>query len=473
MFQVSGAGSVFEETVVQLALAARVREELGAVPEQPARREPEVEAHGTLVRRPHREEFGPPAPHLLHHHADHAGRDLDHGLLVRLEDLPVRSLAQDDAGARHGELVPLPAHGFHEDREVEFPAARNREGVGGVGGLDAKGDVPLQFPEEALAQLPGRHVLARPSGEGGVVDPEVHRERGPFDGDPAETVPAVGVRDRLADLHAFESRQRHDVAGARAGRFDPLQPVEAVDLEHPGRERLVRGHRSGLPERQQHHAVRLGHRAALDAADRDASHVAGVIQRRGEHLERSLGVAGGGGDRRHDRLEQRLQVSAARLAVRRRPAVPRARVEERGVELGFGGVQLHEQLQHIVVYFGGALVGPVHLVDHHHGREPQGEGLPRDEARLRHGPLGRVHQEKHAVHHPEDALDLPAEVGMAGVSTMLILVSPQRTAVFFDRIVMPRSRSSGLESMTRSSTRSCDWKAPACRSMWSTSVVFP
>src|SRR5207244_2546146 len=60
-----------------------------------------------------------------------------------------------------------------------------------------------------------------------------------------------------------------------------------------------------------------------------------------------------------------------------------------------------------------------------------------------------------------------------GVSTMLTLVSPQRTAVFFDRIVMPRSRSSGFESITRSPTCWLARNTPAWRSIWSTNVVFP
>ena len=55
----------------------------------------------------------------------------------------------------------------------------------------------------------------------------------------------------------------------------------------------------------------------------------------------------------------------------------------------------------------------------------------------------------------------------------MILVSPQCTAVFFDRIVIPRSRSSGLESMTRSFTCWLARNTPAWRSIWSTSVVFP
>src|SRR5882724_9195251 len=46
-------------------------------------------------------------------------------------------------------------------------------------------------------------------------------------------------------------------------------------------------------------------------------------------------------------------------------------------------------------------------------------------------------------------------------------------AVFLARMVMPRSRSSSLESITRSTTASLARKAPLCRSMASTRVVLP
>src|ERR1700758_2833088 len=46
-------------------------------------------------------------------------------------------------------------------------------------------------------------------------------------------------------------------------------------------------------------------------------------------------------------------------------------------------------------------------------------------------------------------------------------------AVFLAKMVMPRSRSSSLESMTRSMTVSLARKAPLWRSMASTRVVFP
>src|SRR5436853_4424013 len=56
---------------------------------------------------------------------------------------------------------------------------------------------------------------------------------------------------------------------------------------------------------------------------------------------------------------------------------------------------------------------------------------------------------------------------------MLIFVPRKNSAVFFARMVMPRSRSSSFESITRSTTASLARKVPLCCSMASTSVVLP
>lgn len=56
---------------------------------------------------------------------------------------------------------------------------------------------------------------------------------------------------------------------------------------------------------------------------------------------------------------------------------------------------------------------------------------------------------------------------------MLIFLSLYVTAVFLDKIVIPRSRSRSLESMMRSSTFSFSRNTLLCANMESTSVVFP
>ena len=67
----------------------------------------------------------------------------------------------------------------------------------------------------------------------------------------------------------------------------------------------------------------------------------------------------------------------------------------------------------------------------------------------------------------------PPKSAWPGVSKMLIFTPSCITAVFLDRIVIPRSRSRSLESITRSSTCSFARKTPLCFSIASTKVVLP
>ncbi len=94
----------------------------------------------------------------------------------------------------------------------------------------------------------------------------------------------------------------------------------------------------------------------------------------------------------------------------KRHAEPARRVQERRVDLRARRLEVHEQLEALVVHPQRLGVGPVDLVDHHDGLEAQRQRLARHEPGLRHRPLGRIHQQQHPVHHLEDALDLAAEV---------------------------------------------------------------
>ena len=79
-----------------------------------------------------------------------------------------------------------------------------------------------------------------------------------------------------------------------------------------------------------------------------------------------------------------------------------------------GGVERGEQVEHLVDDFDRTRVGAVHLVDDDDGLEAHAQRLRHHEFRLRQRALGGVDQHQGAVHHVEDALDLAAEVGVAG-----------------------------------------------------------
>ena len=88
-------------------------------------------------------------------------------------------------------------------------------------------------------------------------------------------------------------------------------------------------------------------------------------------------------------------------------------IEKRRVQLRVRRLQLDEEIENLVVDLGRPGIRAVQLVDHDHRREPQPQRLPHDEPRLGHWPLGGVHQQQNAIHHPQDALDLAPEVGVS------------------------------------------------------------
>ena len=102
------------------------------------------------------------------------------------------------------------------------------------------------------------------------------------------------------------------------------------------------------------------------------------------------------------------------VGIERRPAGACVAVHDREVDLVLVGVEVEEQLLHLVHDLGDARVGAVDLVDHEDHGQAGLERLAQHEAGLRQRALARVDEEQHAVDHREAPLDLAAEVGVAG-----------------------------------------------------------
>ena len=117
---------------------------------------------------------------------------------------------------------------------------------------------------------------------------------------------------------------------------------------------------------------------------------------------------------RQNGLEERPQVGQRRVGIVRATAFLGHGVQDGKVELVFGGVEIDEQIVDLVEHLAGAGVLSVDLVDHHDGRQLQGQRLGEHEARLGQGAFGRIHQQHDAVHHAQRALHFAAEVGVAG-----------------------------------------------------------
>src|ERR671915_763502 len=116
----------------------------------------------------------------------------------------------------------------------------------------------------------------------------------------------------------------------------------------------------------------------------------------------------------HQEVEQRPQVLSLDTLLSGRPARLGVRVDDGELDLRLVGVQVEEQLVDLVDHVADPCVRPVDLVHHEHHRQPRLERLPEHEASLRQRPLGGVDEQHHAVDHRQPALDLAAEVGVAG-----------------------------------------------------------
>ncbi len=89
-------------------------------------------------------------------------------------------------------------------------------------------------------------------------------------------------------------------------------------------------------------------------------------------------------------------------------------VDDRELDLRLGRVEVEEQVVDLVHDLLDPGVGPVDLVHDEHDRQTEVERLAQHEPRLRQRPFARVDEQQDAVDHRQPALDLAAEVGVAG-----------------------------------------------------------
>ena len=95
------------------------------------------------------------------------------------------------------------------------------------------------------------------------------------------------------------------------------------------------------------------------------------------------GIVGGRGDPLQQRLEQRSEVARELRLVRPRPPEPCVRIDDRKLDLRFVGIEVEEQLVHLVDNLRDARVRPIDLVHDQHDRQLQLERFAQHKPRLR------------------------------------------------------------------------------------------
>jgi hypothetical protein len=161
------------------------------------------------------------------------------------------------------------------------------------------------------------------------------------------------------------------------------------------------------------HAVVLLDPPVDQASDDQPAHVVVPVQRGGAELQALVLVHLRRGHGGQQRVEERDQRAAVVVEGALGDALARVGVDHWELELILVGVQVDEQVVHLVQHLSGARVLAVDLVDDHHRGEAGFQRLLEHEARLGQGALGRVDEQEDAVHQGEGALHLAAEVGVA------------------------------------------------------------
>ncbi len=91
-----------------------------------------------------------------------------------------------------------------------------------------------------------------------------------------------------------------------------------------------------------------------------------------------------------------------------------AGIDHREIQLLVRGVQRNEKIEDQIQHLVRRGVVAVNFVDDNNGLGPGLQGLAQDETGLGLGTVGGIDHQQHAVYHVHDALDLAAEVGVAG-----------------------------------------------------------
>ena len=138
----------------------------------------------------------------------------------------------DDLGPRNGQLEALAAHVLDQNRELQFAAAGDVEGIRFSRRRHLDGDVALGLLQQPVADDAALHLVAFLTGERAVVDAEGHRQRRRIDRLRGQRRFDRRIAQRVGDGRLAHAGEGHDLSGL--GLFDrnALQAAEGQHLRH-------------------------------------------------------------------------------------------------------------------------------------------------------------------------------------------------------------------------------------------------
>ena len=239
---------------------------------------------------------------------------------------------------------------------MQQPAARHPKLVALIGGFDdQRGIAERRAPQASLDLARGDELTVAP-GEGAVVDREDHRERRFVDRDGRQVEVVFGMAEPVADVDALEPGDRGDVARVHFFGGNARETLERIERAHR------RGFRAAV-RRPVLQPVAHAHGAGAHPTDPDPADELVIVERYRLEERRSRGVVRRRGHMFENRVEQRIEVRAEVGGVERGRAGTSRSIHHGEIELLLVGVQLDEEVEHLVQHTVGARVRAIHLVD--------------------------------------------------------------------------------------------------------------
>ena len=369
----------------------------------------EGQAHLTAARRPHILHLALAERHLLHHHAGiafiHVNQSFFEGFFAFAG---FGIVARQYAWAADGQFKAFTAHLLNQDAKLQFTAASHFKSINFFADLHFDRDIAFGFLEQPIADLARRDLLALTTTQGAVIDAESHGERrrvhrngrqrfrhfGGSDGIRNGGIGKPGNGDDIARLHFFhrhtiKARESHELGQAASFHNRPILAQHAhrhIDARNT-----------------------LFHPPGQNAAQEIVAFQDGGIHREGL-FQINL-------RRRHmgqDQVKQRRKVFARAFQLQIRPTLPARSKKGLEIKLLIRCTQSGEKVEDLVMHLIRAGILAVHLIDDHNRLQPARQGLGQHEFRLRQRAFGGVAQNNGAIHHGQNALNLTAEIGVAG-----------------------------------------------------------